>query len=134
MSSSTTGRYGRAPTARRRRASIAAAWAGGALVLAVVVWLGIGAVRDPVSWNDVGFSVKGSERVDVTFDVIKAPESTVECTVHALNRAYAEVGVLRVTAGPASTQVVRHTVTVATQELAVTGIVDSCEVVADRAP
>ncbi|QTE28856.1 DUF4307 domain-containing protein [Pengzhenrongella sicca] len=130
MSQSTVGRYGPAPTARRHRAAIAAAWIGGALALALVVWLGIGIVQDPVKWSDVGFSVKGAERVDVTFEVTKDPESTVECMVHALNRGYAEVGVIRVTAGPATTQTVRHTVTVATQELAVTGLVDSCEVVA----
>lgn len=128
-----TGRYGPEPTARGRRAVVVAAALGGALVVALVVWIGAGVLRVPVQWKDVGYSVRGPERIDVTFDVIKDPAVTVECTIHALSSGFAEVGVLRVSVGPAATRVQRETVTVATQELAVTGIVDSCRVVPDAA-
>lgn len=134
MTESTTGRYGPVRTVRGRRALAAAAAIGGAGVLALVVWIGADLLRDPVQWRDVGFSVKGPDRVEVTFDVVKAPAATVECTVHALNRGFAEVGVLEMTAGPADARAVRHTVTVATQELAVTGIVDSCRELPDGPP
>lgn len=126
MTETTADRYGPARTVRGHRALVAAAAIGGALVLALVVWIGADLLRDPVQWRDVGFSVKGPDRVEVTFDIVKAPTATAECTIHALNRGFAEVGVLEMTAGPADARAVRHTVTVATQELAVTGIVDSC--------
>ena len=122
------GRYGPEPTARRRRTVVVILAAGGALVVALVAWIGIGVLRDPVQWKDVGYSVQGPERIDVTFDVVKAPTATAECTVHALSESFAEVGLVRVTIPPASTRIQRQTVTVATQELAVTGIVDTCRV------
>jgi len=129
MSQAPADRYGPVRTVRRRRATVAAAAIGGTVVAGLIVWIGAGVLRDPVQWSDVGFSVRGPDRVEVTFDVVKAPAATVECTIHALNKGFAEVGVIRMTAGPASGRVVRHTVTVATQELAVTGIVDACRVV-----
>ena len=129
MSQSSAGRYGPAATARSRRVTVAAAAIGSAVAAALIVWIGAGVLRDPVQWRDVGFSIQGPDRVEVTFDLIKAQAATVECTVHALNKGFAEVGVIRMTAGPASGRVVRHTVTVATQELAVTGVVDTCRVV-----
>jgi hypothetical protein len=105
----------------------------GAVALGLVVWIGIGVLQDPVQFKDVGFAVQGPDRIDVTFDVIKDPPVTVECAVHALNQSFAEVGLVRVTIGPSTTQIQRRVVTVPTQELAVTGIVRSCEVVPDAA-
>lgn len=127
------GRYGRVPTARGRRMVVVAAAVGGALVVALLVWIGADLLRDPVQWRDVGFSVQGPQAVEVTFDVVKDPAVTAVCTVHALSSGFAEVGVIEMTAGPAPARVERHTVTVATAELAVTGIVDGCRVVPDDA-
>jgi len=121
------------PTARGRRAVFAALAIGGALVVALIVWIGVGVLQDPVQWKNVGYSVRGPDRIDVTFDVIKDRAVTAECTIHALSSGYAEVGVLQVTAGPGPARIQRHTVTLATQELAVTGIVDTCRVVPDAA-
>jgi hypothetical protein len=125
------GRYGPEPTAGRRRAVVLALATVGAVALGLVVWIGIGVLQDPVQFKDVGYSVQGPDRIDVTFDVIKDPAVTVECTVHALNTSFGEVGLVRVTLGPATAQIQRHTVTVPTQELAVTGIVESCQVTPD---
>lgn len=139
MSESTTtphapvGRYGPEPTARRRRTVIVALATAGAVALALVVWIGMSVLADPVQFKDVGYAVQGPDRIDVTFDVIKDPPVTVECTVHALNQSFAEVGLVRVTLGPSATQIERRVVTVPTQELAVTGIVKSCQVVPDAA-
>lgn len=121
------GRYGDRPALPRRTVVVALG-----LVAAVfsgwVVWAGLGVADRDVRWEDVGFQVVGNDRVDVTFDVIKDPEATARCTVTALSSGYATVGIASVDVGPAPDRVVRTTTTVGTQQLAVTGIVDACEV------
>ena len=123
------GRYGPAPSTHRRTAGRVAIGALLVVATAVAVWVGLRPGTDTVRWNDVGYSVQGPDRVDVTFEVVKDPGATARCTVQALSAAYAEVGVVTVTVGPADARSVRQTVPVATQELAVTGIVERCEVV-----
>lgn len=128
------GRYGPEPTdrsVRRGRIGIVVAAVVG---LAVVVWVALSVAGQPVSTKDVGFDVEGSRSVDVTFEVTKPKESTVTCTVAALSESYTEVGVRTVEVGPADVATRRVTVTVQTTELAVTGIVESCELVEDPAP
>jgi hypothetical protein len=83
--------------------------------------------RDPVTFADVGFSVTSAESVEVTFDVSMPPGTEAVCTVTALSRNFAEVGAVDVEVGPDTARTVRHTVTVATTELATTGVVDSCD-------
>lgn len=123
------GRYGPEPSARRRLLARAATAVLGVLALVAAVWIGIANGSAEVTWDDVGYAVQGPERVDVTFRVTKDPGATVSCTVTALSASYAEVGVVTVTVGPADAGTVERTVPVATQELAVTGLVDACEVV-----
>ena len=123
------GRYGPSPSPRRRLLARAGMAALGLAAVATAVWIGIGAGSVPVTWDDVGYSVRGPEAVEVTFRVTKDPAATVSCTVTALSTSYAEVGVVDVTVGPAEQPTVERTVPVATQELAVTGVVDRCEVV-----
>ena len=84
--------------------------------------------RDPVTFTDVGFSVSSAEAVEVTFDVSMPPGTEAVCTVTALSRNYAEVGAVDVEVGPDTARTARHTVTIATTELATTGIVDHCDV------
>jgi len=123
------GRYGRPPTlARRRQVRLALV---GLIVaaVAVIAWVGSGVLRDPVQWTPVGYDVKGPDRIDVTFDVTKAPASTVRCTVVALSSGFTQVGVKTVTIGPAAKSSQRYTATLSTQELAVTGEVSTCELV-----
>jgi hypothetical protein len=124
------GRYGPEPRPRRRTAGRIGVAALLALGVAGAVWVGLKPGTDMVTWTDVGYSVQGPDRVDVTFEVAKDPDVTARCIVHALSAAYAEVGVVTVTVGPADARTVRETVPVATQELAVTGVVDRCEAVA----
>ena len=101
--------------------------AGGAVVaIGLVVWLALGTTGDDVSWEDVSYKVQGDQRVDVRFRVTKDPKATAECTLQALNRGFAEVGVVTVTVGPADTRTQDVTASVATQERAVTGVVDTC--------
>ena len=83
--------------------------------------------RDPVTFADVGFSVKSPERVDVTFDVSMPPRTEAVCTVTALSKSFAEVGAVDVEVGPAEIRTTRHTVTIATTELATTGVINHCD-------
>lgn len=128
------GRYGPEPTARSARRGRIGIIAAAVVGVAVVVWIGLGQAGRPVSFKNVGFDVDGSRAVDVTFEVTKPREATVTCTVTALSESYAEVGVRTVEIGPADADTRRVTVPVQTTELAVTGIVDSCELVEDPAP
>ena len=74
-------------------------------------------------------AVAYADRIDVTFDVTKAPASTVRCTVVALSSGFTEVGVKTVMIGPAAKSSQRYTASLSTQELAVTGEVSTCELV-----
>ncbi len=120
------GRYGPEPTSRSaalRRVGLVA------LVLvavAVLAWVAVGVVREPVTWKDVGFRVDGPTSTQVTFEVTKDPGATVECQVQALSESYAQVGVRTVEVGPADAATQRVTVTVQTAELAVSGVVGGC--------
>lgn len=120
------GRYDRQAGPLRRRLLWVLAAVGAVLALAIGGWYAWGVFHDPVQWQDVGFHVDDDRSIQVTFDVIKAPGSTVTCRVHALSHSFGEVGVTDVEVGPASTRTQRVTVAVATSELAVTGTVDRC--------
>lgn len=128
MSTPPAGRYGPPATARTvmwRRVGLAA------LVLAavaVLAWVGVYMLRDPVQWRDVGYHVNGSNSIDVTFDVTKSPSASATCRVHALSQSFAEVGVQDVPVGPGTTSTQRVTVTIPTSETAVTGTVVTCHI------
>lgn len=95
--------------------------------VAIAAWFTIvDTQRDPVTFTDVGFSVASAESVDVTFDVSMPPGTEAVCTVTALSKSFAEVGAVDVEVGPSSARTERHTVTIATTELATTGVVDHC--------
>lgn len=122
-----SGRYGPEPDARTHRRGILALWALGLVGVAVVLWLGVGAARTPVTWEDVGFTLDGSTSVEVVFDVHRTdPSVEVSCRLQALNQQYAEVGSLVVDVPASTSRSVRLTTTVATSQSAVTGIVDRC--------
>ncbi|WP_372595582.1 DUF4307 domain-containing protein [Actinotalea sp.] len=121
------GRYGPEPDVHARRRRVVALWVTGALGLGVVVWLGLGVASSPVSWKDVGFTVSGSEQVEIAFDVIRSdPAAPVQCRVQALNENYAQVGVRTVDVLPGDRQAQRERAVIATSELATTAVVDRC--------
>jgi hypothetical protein len=107
------------------RIAVAVALAAG---VAIAAWFTIvDTQRDPVTFTEFGFSVTSAEEVDVTFDVSMPPGTEAVCTVTALSKSYAEVGAVDVEVGPEEARTTRHTVTIATTELATTGIVDHCD-------
>jgi len=119
------GRYGPEPDERSRLPWLVTVVLAALVGAVVVAWLGLGALRDPVQWKDIGFVVDGSDAIEVTFDVTKDPGSSATCRVRALSQAFVEVGITQVEVGPGP-RTQRVTVTVPTAELAVSGTVASC--------
>lgn len=121
------GRYGPPPSAARRRRARLAVAALALAGVALVLWIGLGAARTPVRWEDVGFTVDGAERVEIVYDVVRLdPSVAVRCRLQALSQDYAQVGVLVVDVPPAERPAQRFATTVATSQPAVTGVVESC--------
>ena len=107
------------------RIAVAVALAAG---VAIAAWFTIvDTQRDPVTFTDVGFSVTSAEAVEVTFDVSMPPGTEAVCTVTALSKNFAEVGAVDVEVDADAARTTRHTVTIATTELATTGVVDHCD-------
>lgn len=119
------GRYG-TPSAARRRAVVAGSALLAAVGLAWVVWAGLGQADADVRWTDLGFRVVDDTRVTVTYNVGKDPAATAVCSLRALDRTKAVVGIARVTVGPSPQRVTRRTDEVRTSALAVTGVVQEC--------
>jgi predicted hotdog family 3-hydroxylacyl-ACP dehydratase len=107
------------------RIAVALALAAG---VAIAAWFTIvDTQRDPVTFTVVGFSVVSPEEVEVTFDVSMPPGTEAVCTVTALSKSFAEVGAVDVDVAADAARTTRHTVTIATTELATTGLVDHCD-------
>ena len=102
-------------------------WTLGVAAVVAATWLGVGAARSPVTWDDVGFTVHGAQSVEVVFDVNRTdPSVAVRCRLQALNQQFAQVGVLVVEVAASTQEQQRFRSTVATSEPAVTGVVESC--------
>jgi hypothetical protein len=121
-----TGPSGRPRLSVGARIAVAAALSVGVAGAAWFAWSD--AQRNPVSFREIGFSVKGPEQVSVTFDVLMPPGTTAVCTVTALSPNYAEVGSLDVEVGPGARDTIRVTADVRTTQEATTGVVDRCSV------
>ncbi len=124
------GRYGPDPEERSRVPWLVTVVLSALVAAVVVAWVGIGALRDPVLWKDIGFSVRGPDTIAVTFEVTKDPDATATCRVRGLSQSYAEVGVKTVQIDPGA-RIQRVTVVIPTSELAVSGTVSGCELVDD---
>ncbi|WP_019149016.1 DUF4307 domain-containing protein [Timonella senegalensis] len=111
-------------TPRGRKFAIALGVA--VILIAVGVMAYIAFAIPTIRGKDVGFNIKSSEVIEITFDVAKPEDWTVKCTVNALNENYAQVGTKDVVIGPADTYEQRFSTDIRTTELAVTAIIDSC--------
>jgi len=117
-------RYGqkqpRNPKAFRRFAIV-----GVTLLTITAMWFGI-ANYSPVSYQNIGFRVISEWQTEVDFELTKPVGATVICSFEALNNAFATVGWIELEFGPSDVQTIRHTISLNTTELAVTGLVDEC--------
>ncbi|SEE96525.1 DUF4307 domain-containing protein [Ruania alba] len=122
-------RYGRRPgqDRRSRRSTRIVAIVCAILGIAVLVLIGTNVLRPAATAQDVGFAVLDDSQVRVTFDVTKPDDRSATCTLEALNTGFGQVGLLEVVIPPAEGPTTRHTATVATTELATTGVVRDCE-------
>ncbi len=121
-------RYGRTPRARRsaRRWLVVAASAFVAVFTAWVVWGGLDGTTDAVDVLDTGHRIVDDRTVEVTWQVTMQPGETAACAIEAQNEAHGIVG-WRIVDIPASDRRTRSiTETVATTELAVTGLIYRC--------
>lgn len=123
------GRYGDRPPGRRR-GTVVAVGALALVFLGWVVWAGLASAGKDVRWSDVGFVIVDDGAVEVTFEVVKDPGATARCTLKAMSENFATIGVASTDVGPAQGRAVRAVATVRTQERAVTGVVDTCELLA----
>ena len=120
-------RYTPAVNPRTRRLKIAGAVAGITVGVAGAAYLSFGNPGSSVRGQEVSYSVKSPEMVEMTFNVAKPQDATVLCTLNALNTNYAQVGTKSVTIGPSDVGEAQFTVQIATTELAVTAVIESCE-------
>lgn len=82
---------------------------------------------NPISHKDVGYSVESEQRIWVEFEVTAPVGSAVRCDVQALNNQFAVVGFKTVKFAGGRQEVSKYSVSLNTTELAVTGLVDKCE-------
>lgn len=120
-------RYATARAPRSRRLTVLGVVAGLTVGVLGAAYMAFGSPDAGVRGKDVGFSVTSSESVTITFDVAKPADSTVVCTLNALNTNYAQVGTRDVTIGPSDKGEARYTTQIATTELAVTAVVEACD-------
>lgn len=121
-------RYGRTPNRARRDRVIL--WTGGIVgglvVLAWLVWAGLGGAWASLSYTDAGHRIHDAYSADVMFRVTTDPGNEVSCAVQVLNERKATVG-WRIVELPASEVHSRLiTETVRTSELGVSGLIYRC--------
>ena len=118
-------RYGQKPPADLSKFRIPAIIV---VVLASISALWISSLNyNPAQHQDIGFRVVSELEVEIDFELSKPKDATVICSVEALNNSFLQVGYKEFEFGPSDFETNRHTVTVLTTELAVTGLVRECE-------
>lgn len=126
-------RYGtqkRSIPPRTRRIVTGAALAAG---IGIMAWVSTSSAVSKVTFKDIGYSTVDATLAEVDFQVTRDPGTPVKCAVKALDSKYAVVGwkVVYVPATaadgtPDGGRTVAQRVTVRTESLSVSGVVDSC--------
>ena len=120
-------RYGRTPTDRRRRVTLAIVAAAGALAIVVswVIWVGLFSPAPGLESRDTGYATY-AESVDIRFEVTTDPGQRVSCALQALNEQFAIVGwkIVELPAGDDRTRAFVENVRIT--EPAVTGLIYRC--------
>lgn len=118
-------RYGKRQSSLSRKAKLLLA-VSGILVLVVLTAIISALSYSPLSHKDISFNVESAQSVEVEFEITAPVGSKITCFVQALNNQFLEVG-YKTVAIAIRQPVSRHSVRINTTELAVTGLVDRCE-------
>ncbi|TFD28340.1 DUF4307 domain-containing protein [Cryobacterium cryoconiti] len=128
VSSNLDTRYGRAPNrgTRDRRVLHIIAGSLAAVLVAFVVWVGLGASEPLIETRDIRHSIIDENTVSVTFEASIPVGRSASCAVQALNETFTVVG-WKIVDLPASTIYSRSTTTdVRTTEQSNTGLIYRC--------
>ena len=120
-------RYGKKiPDAKtKKRRSLFAI--GGVLVFTALVGVFSLATYNPLSYKDLSYKIESELSVWVEFEVTAPLGTLVRCDVQALNNQFAVVGHKSVSLPASQEPVNTYSIRLNTTELAVTGLVDKCE-------
>lgn len=131
--SSLSNRYGTAKQPLSRRKKLAAAGLALAVGVGFLAWVSTSNSIGSISSKDIGYSTTDATSADVDFEVVRDPGTPVKCAVKVLDSKYAVVGwkVVDIPLGAATDtadggRTVTQRVTVRTESLSVSGVVDSC--------
>lgn len=102
-----------------------------AIALAWFIWQAVALTRTTVNAEAVAIDPVSDSQVDVTFNVLTSPGTTVTCTVRAYTPNLTEVGVKEVTVGPVSAEVTTVVTSVVTIQPATGARVGDCTIVHD---
>jgi len=116
-------RYGDKPTNPKRTKVLTLV--GIALLTVIAAWFGF-ANYSPLSYQDIGYRVINNTTVEVDFELTAPAGSVAICAIQALNNSFAQVGWIELVLPASEATTNRHTVTLTTTELAVTGLVHEC--------
>jgi hypothetical protein len=93
---------------------------------AMAVWWGLASTVGRPNWTLMGYHVIDDRSVDVTYVVSRPTGHDVTCTIKALDKGFATVGLIEVQVPASGTSSVKRTTTIRTTQRAVTGVVKSC--------
>ncbi len=117
------------PRAVKRGIAVAALAAG----VGFMAWVSTSSAVSDVTFKDVGFSTIDATAAEVDFQVTREPGTAVKCAVKALDSKFAVVGwkVVEIPPGEANGtadggRTVSQRVTLRTESLSVSGVVDDC--------
>lgn len=99
----------------------------GILVMILIAGYFTLANYSPVATKDVGFRVISDWQTEIEFELTKPIDSTAVCSFEALDNSFGVVGWNQFVFGPTDYETNRYTVTLNTYKMAVTGLVDDCE-------
>jgi hypothetical protein len=92
----------------------------------MAVWWGLASTLGRPSWTVMGYHVVDDRTVDVTYLVSRPTGRDVTCTIRALDRRFATVGLVEVHVPGSEETSVKRVTRVRTTTRAVTGVVKSC--------
>ena len=120
-------RYGRRGASQRQRWwAIAGGTGVGAVLIAWLVWAGLGQPTAQFETRDLGYELINDQNISVRFEVSATPGTEVSCAVQALNASYGIVGWAVVDLPPAEVRTRVFNQPLRTSEPAVTGLLYEC--------